>query len=149
MMTMDTALSGVSHLGLDTSPLIYFVEAHAGYDTLVTNIFQRFSDGRLVGVTSTITLTEVLVQPIRHGSHELYQRYLTLLLNSYNFSTLPIDSVIAERAADLRARYNLRTPDALQVAVALENRCEAFVTNDSGLKRVVELKVLVLDELSL
>jgi hypothetical protein len=43
---------------------------------------------------------------------------------------------VAERAAELRARYNLRTPDALQVATALVRRCEAFLTNDARLKRV-------------
>lgn len=56
---------------------------------------------------------------------------------------------IAETAAELRARYNLRTPDALQIAVALENNCDAFLCNDNGLKRVTELKILILDELEL
>jgi predicted nucleic acid-binding protein len=41
----------------------------------------------------------------------------------------------------------LRLPDALQIAVALEAGCEAFLTNDLTLKRVVELRVLVLDDL--
>jgi predicted nucleic acid-binding protein len=39
--------------------------------------------------------------------------------------------------------------DALQIAVALEAGCEAFLTNDRTLKRVTELRVLVLDELEL
>ncbi len=38
-------------------------------------------------------------------------------------------------------------PDALQVAVALEAGCEAFLTNDAALKRVTALRILVLDEL--
>jgi predicted nucleic acid-binding protein len=46
----------------------------------------------------------------------------------------------------LRARYNLRTPDALQVATALVRRCEAFLTNDARLKRVTEIRVLTLDD---
>jgi predicted nucleic acid-binding protein len=58
-----------------------------------------------------------------------------------------IDSAVAERAADLRARHNLRTPDALQIAAALETGCQAFLTNDTQLKRVTELRVLILDEL--
>jgi predicted nucleic acid-binding protein len=39
--------------------------------------------------------------------------------------------------------------DALQVATALNSSCEAFLTNDSNLKRVTQLRVLVLDELEL
>ncbi len=60
-----------------------------------------------------------------------------------------IDSTVAERAADLRARYNLRTPDALQTAAALDTGWQAFLTNDTQLKRVIELRVLILDELEL
>ena len=43
--------------------------------------------------------------------------------------------------------YNIRLPDALQIAAALAAGCEAFLTNDGGLKRVSEIKVLVVSEL--
>jgi len=72
-----------------------------------------------------------------------------LLINAANFQTLPIDIKTAASAADLRARYNLRTPDALQVATALAAGCDAFLTNDSDMQRVSELRVLVLDQLEL
>jgi len=48
---------------------------------------------------------------------------------------------------DLRARYSLRTPDALQLAAALSVGCEAFLTNDHDLERVTDLRVRVLDNL--
>jgi hypothetical protein len=35
-MRLDEALQGVVKLALDTPPVIYFVEAHAQYDALVT-----------------------------------------------------------------------------------------------------------------
>ena len=60
---------------------------------------------------------------------------------------LPITVESAELAAELRARYSLRTPDALQVATALVRRCEVFLTNDTRLKRVAEIRVLTLDDL--
>jgi predicted nucleic acid-binding protein len=61
----------------------------------------------------------------------------------------PIDVTIAERAANLRAQYNLRIPDALQIAASLNSECQAFLTNDPILMRVTELRVLVLNELEL
>ena len=61
----------------------------------------------------------------------------------------PIEWPTAQRAAELRAAYRLLTPDALQLTVALEAGCEALLTNDRTLKRVTELRVLVLDELEL
>jgi predicted nucleic acid-binding protein len=140
-------LREVRRLGFDTAPMIYFVEAHPEYDAQITPIFERIEQGELEGITSVITLLEVLVQPIRLNRIDLASRYRQLFLESERFSVLPITVEIAELAADLRARYNLRTPDALQVATALAHRCEAFLTNDARLKRVAEIRVLTLEEL--
>lgn len=141
--------ANVVTIGLDTSPIIYFVEVNPHYDALVTKVFQQITMGSLTGVTSTISLTEVLVRPLRQGNLILQHRYKELLLESENFRTVSVDAKAAEWAADLRARYNLKTPDSLQIAVALTSGCEAFLTNDSDLRRVTELNVLVLNELEL
>ncbi|MBC8171810.1 MAG: PIN domain-containing protein, partial [Anaerolineae bacterium] len=99
------------------------------------------------GVTSTITLTEVLTKPRRLGDVELENTYRKILLQTRNILILPVVPVIAERAADLRARYNLKTPDALQIATALDAGCDAFLTNDAGIQRVTDLKILIVSEL--
>jgi|SRR5215475_823256 len=149
MTKLDDALTGVMRPGFDTSPIIYFVEANPQYDALVTEIFQRVSNGAPLGATSVITLSEVLVQPIIQQHTLLQREYRDLLLRSHNFSTWPISASIAELGAELRAQYRLRTPDALQIATALEAGCEAFLSNDAGLRRVTELRVLILDDLEL
>jgi hypothetical protein len=38
MTKLDDALAGVTRLGFDTAPVIYFVEAHPQYDALVTEV---------------------------------------------------------------------------------------------------------------
>ena len=48
------AAAGVVSIGLDTSPIIYFVEAHPQYDALVEEIFQQITQGRIQGVTSKL-----------------------------------------------------------------------------------------------
>ncbi|WP_339381369.1 PIN domain-containing protein [Brasilonema sp. UFV-L1] len=58
-----------------------------------------------------------------------------------------INAAIAREAARIRVRYNLQLADALQVAAALTAGCEAFLTNDDALKRVTELRILVVGEL--
>ncbi len=58
-----------------------------------------------------------------------------------------LDQKVAEKAAELRAKYNLTLTDAFQVGVALNQSCDAFLTNDVTLKRVTELDVIVLDEM--
>ena len=112
-------------------------------------IIARVDVGAVKGYSSVITLTEVLTLPKRLQNTKLVDDYQDLLINSRNFALIQINTTIAERAADLRARYNLRTPDAMQIAATLEAGCTAFLTNDSALMRVNELRVLALSELEL
>jgi predicted nucleic acid-binding protein len=109
MTKLDDALAGVTWLGFDTAPVIYFIEANPKYDALVTEIFQRITNGVMHGLTSVITLSEVLVQPIFKQQVLLQQEYRDLLLRGMNFETFPVSTGIAERAAELRAQYRLHT----------------------------------------
>ena len=84
---------------------------------------------------------------MRQGNRLLETEYRALLLNSRNFILSEITIEVAELAADLRAKYNLRTPDALQIAAALHSGCQAFLTNDQELARVLDLRIVVLGEL--
>ena len=146
-MRLDHALNGVTRLRFDTPPVIYFIEQHPTYDPLLRPIFRRISAGGLAGITSVVTLVEALTLPMARANRELVRRYRGVLLGSRNFQTVEIDATVADRAAALRARYRLRTPDALQLAAALTHHCEAFLTNDRDLARVRELRLLLLDEL--
>ncbi|MBP0030905.1 MAG: type II toxin-antitoxin system VapC family toxin [Roseofilum sp. Guam] len=71
------------------------------------------SQGEFQFVTSTLTLTEVLVHPLRLGNRELAQQYREIILNQEHLITVPVSPENAELAAQLRATKNLRTPDAI------------------------------------
>lgn len=47
----------------------------------------------------------------------------------------------------MRAKYNIHTPDALQVATAIERQADYFLTNDLRLKAVTEIKGITIAEL--
>jgi predicted nucleic acid-binding protein len=147
MMRLDEALAGITVLGFDTSPFIYFIERHPGYLDVVREVIRRIDAGVVRGYSSVVTLIEVLTQPKRIGNTVIEREYRDLLLHSRHFELISIDTLIAEQAAVLRASYALRTPDALQIAAALHVGCQAFLTNDLTHKRVTDLRVLVLDEL--
>ena len=100
-------------VGLDTAPLIYLIEQNQVYLGLVRAFFGAVSRGEFQVVTSTLTLTEVLVHPLRSGNVELAGQYRDILLDQENLITVPISLEIAEVAAQLRARQNLRTRDAI------------------------------------
>jgi predicted nucleic acid-binding protein len=131
-MNIDVALTGVQRLYIETAPLIYYVEENPTYVTKMDAIIEAVEHTSTEAVSSVIILTEVLPQPIKLGNTQLEQEYRNILLHSGSFELLPVTAQIAESAAELRARYNLRTPDALHVATAIAAGCDAFLTNDAG-----------------
>lgn len=150
MRKISDALSGMQSLGFDSDCIIYFVDPNPEFDQRMTAIFREVVSGTITGLTSTLTLTEGLVRPLRNGDTQTAQRYRNLLLNSSDFQMLPISADIAEIAADMRVRYNLRTPDAMQVATAIYAGGDAFLTNNGKhFRRMTDLQVLVLNELEL
>jgi predicted nucleic acid-binding protein len=140
------ALEGVRRLAVDTAPLIYFVEGHPEFGPPVRSLIEHAERTDLVLVSSVLTLTEVLTLPFDKGATEIAQAYKTLLLQTPYLRLEPVGPQVAERAARLRARYGLKTPDAIQLAVAQEADCEAFLTNDNSLRRVETPTVLVLSD---
>ena len=148
-MKIDIALQAAQRLYLDTAPLIYYFEEYSSYISKMDRIFDLIATTPVVTFSAVHILTEVMVKPLQTGNHELAQEYRDILVNSDAHTLVSITAPIAESAADLRARYNLRTPDALHVATAISIGCDALLTNDAQLKRVQELPILVLDELEL
>jgi len=145
-MKVADALMGVRLLFLDTAPVIYHVEGNPAYQPLTDSIFQQIQHGMPEAVTSSVTLAEYLVHPYRHGDTALVQKFRQAITAGVHTTYVGVDAS-AESAAELRARYNLTLTDAFQIAAALAAGCDAFLTNDSALKRVTELTIMVLDEL--
>lgn len=133
-------------VGLDTAPLIYFIEENPIYIETVRPFFEAMDRGDFTVVTSTITLLEVLVHPLRGKNKELAAEYRDILLNS-QLMTLGVSNAIAEQAARLRAAHNIRTPDAIQISAALNAGATHFFTNDVRLPEIPSIKVLSLDAL--
>jgi predicted nucleic acid-binding protein len=102
----------------------------------------------LRAVASTVALLEVLIVPLRNGDAETAQAYRNILLNNDAMTLMLVSPEVAERAAKLRARYTVRTPDALHLATALHAGATHFITNDTRLPALAELQVITLDSLA-
>ena len=148
-MKVNNAIQGIRRLFLDIAPIIYYVENHPNYYELTQVIFDGIDEGLLLGVTSPITLSECLVYPYKLGLIALAQDFIYLIVDGENINFVLIDEDIGNLAAQMRARYNLSLTDALQIATAIQSNCDAFLTNDLQLKRVNELSILVISELTL
>jgi predicted nucleic acid-binding protein len=146
---MTFSLKGLKNqkVGLDTMVFIYAFEEHPGYLPLLKNFFGVLEKGEIEAVTSTITITECLVHPYRKNDFSLAAQYMVLFRNFPHLSIIPLTDDIAERAAFLRARYNLKTPDAIQVATALVSGSRAFLTNDENITAIEGIEIRLLDRL--
>ena len=144
-MRIDEALAGVSRLFLDTAPVIYFVERNLKFVDRVDPIFERL-ESEIMAVVGAVTIAECLVGALRLNLAALQQAYLEIL-DGENVVFVESSRMIAREAARIRFEYNFQLPDALQIASAIAADCDAFLTNDTQLTRVTELRVLVVSEL--
>ena len=133
-------------IGIDTAPLIYFIEENSKYIEAVRLFFEVMDKEDFLVVTSTVTLLEVLIHPLRKNNNELATEYRNILLSS-KLITLEVSNSIAERAARLRADYNIRTPDAIQISAALDMGATYFFTNDIRLPAIPAIKMFSLDSI--
>ena len=134
-------------VALDTAPLIYFIEQHPVFHPVVRPLFQALAARQFTAVTSTLTLMETLVQPLRTNQNDLANRYHDILLHAENLTSYDLSPLIATEAARIRAEFHFRTPDAIQLATAVHAKAAYFVTNDHALKRFTDLQTITLKEL--
>ena len=71
-------------IGLDTAPIIYLIEEHPIYLEPMRYFFEALERGSFRAITSTVTLLEVLVQPLRENNVSLAEEYRDILLNASN-----------------------------------------------------------------
>ncbi|MCY4538144.1 MAG: type II toxin-antitoxin system VapC family toxin [Chloroflexi bacterium] len=146
-LNITSALRNTKRIYIDSAPLIYFVERHRDYFTKMSRIIALIESAPLQAFTSVITITEIIVQPLKVGNTDLAQEYHDVLVSSNQFTLLSVTEDIAITAGAIRARYSLRTPDALHVATAIATGCDTILTNDAAMKRVTDLNVVYMDDL--
>ena len=133
---------GSGFVGLHTPPFIYFIEEHPKYLSVVRPVFAAIANGKLTGVTSALTLLETLVQPYRVGNAPLAEQYAAFLTRSYGLRCEEISSAVLRAAAQLRAMYNTKPPEAIQLATALAANCSVYLTNARTLPAVPGIRIL-------
>jgi predicted nucleic acid-binding protein len=127
---------------LDTAPIIYYIEDHPKFRIKLNELFELNATGKIHFQSSVLSLLEVLILPIRKKRFDIAELYQQILSNSDNFELFEITPEIAIKSAELRARYNLKTPDAIQIATAIIKKADHFLTNDNELKKITEINIL-------
>ena len=134
-------------IALDTSVFIYQLEEDPRYVSLTEHVFEWLERPHSKAVTSTIAMTEMLVQPYRQADEQRVDEFYGLLSTYPNLDWIAPSLQIADLAARIRGEHRLRTPDAIVAATAVHARASGLITNDSTFERVPDFETLVLDSL--
>jgi predicted nucleic acid-binding protein len=144
---LRTFLRRHRRVALDTSIFIYQLETNPRYLAFTDHIFSWLERPGSKAVTSTITMTELLVQPYRDSDEQRVDEFYGLLSTYPNLDWIAPNLEIADLAARIRALHRLRTPDALQAATAVHTLATGLITNDPVFERVTDFETVVLDKL--
>ncbi|MEK7619085.1 MAG: PIN domain-containing protein [Patescibacteria group bacterium] len=144
---LTSLLSKHRRIAIDSSIFIYAFEEHRTYGEACASVFEYSSTHEVALMTSVISFSEILVQPVQKKDPEVIALYENLFSTLPNFFLLDITRPVAKTAAYLRAAYSILLSDAYQLAAPLHHGATLFITNDKRLKKVQELSVVCLDDL--
>lgn len=139
-------LGEAGRVHVDARPLAHHLLGDDRYLDLTRQLFDGVRAGEIVAQTSVVTLYQILVEPHRRGEPEGAERAGDLLTAARGLDAVPVTAAVARRAAQVRARLGGRAERALQIATALETDADLFLTQGSGLRRIVGTEVLDVDD---
>jgi predicted nucleic acid-binding protein len=134
---------GRSLIYLDANVVIRLVEGDAATrDPLAARLASSLGVPASL-VTSRLTRLECRSKPLRTGDLATLTQF-DVFFAGVELILAEVSPAVVERATDLRARYNLKTPDAIHYATAVEVGATVFLTGDRTLFRCSEVAVEVL-----
>lgn len=132
-------------IGLDANILIYHLRAHPSFGKPATRLLAECKKRQ--SIVSALIFSEIFVSLFEQKDTNLIEKYRTFLDSFPRLNIVPANKKICLLAAQLRAAYRLKTPDAIHIATAIDSGCDYFITNDDHLKKVKEIKILTLGDL--
>jgi predicted nucleic acid-binding protein len=131
---------------LDTNAVIYHLQQAEPYASLLEHLVRFMERGALAVLVSTIVEVEVLVGPLRANDQRALTQATLFFWETPHLRVSSCNSEVARRAAMVLAQTGLRLPDAIIVATALEDRCDAIIGNDIQVaSRFSEIPYLLLE----
>jgi predicted nucleic acid-binding protein len=94
-------------------------------------------------VSSRLTRLECRSKPLRAGDLATLAQF-DVFFAGIELILADVSPAVIERATNFRAKFNLKTPDALHYATAVEVGATVFLTGDRGFARCTEIPVEVL-----
>jgi predicted nucleic acid-binding protein len=147
-MTEDTSAAIVY---LDSMTFIFSIEGERSVSEPATALIELLRKHPGAGITSELTLAEVLAGCEQVRSPSIRRAYFDLILWSKFVDLVPINREILCESAELRFAHKhthgkkLKLPDAIHLVTAIQRRCRYFVSADKGIKTPVDMKKIAPD----
>lgn len=130
------ALGAAHRVFVDSSACIAYHSQVEQVHPVARELFGRVASqvDPLQAYISVVSVTEMLIRPIRAGSRDLKTVH-EFVRGFPGLHLIDVDLQIALQAANIRALTRLALPDALLIATALLSGSEAIITNDERWSR--------------
>ncbi len=139
------SLSSAGKISLDANIILYYLHQDKNFGNQSLRLLTATKNR--TKVISTLIYAESFVYVYEQADESLEKKQLKALEKIPKLQTIAPTKKICLLAAQLRAAYRLKTPDAIHLATAIDSGCDTFITNDGNLKKVQEITVLTLRDL--
>lgn len=134
-------LDRANRVHVDASVLALHLTGNVRFTPLTRLLFEKLAEGALSGSTSALSIYQLLVEAYRRGEAETAataERYLTTIPG---LDVVDVTPAIARQASQVRAQLGGRSERAVQIATALSERAEIYLTQRSPFRRVAGMGV--------
>lgn len=136
-----------SVIGLDAQIFIYHFENNPLFKSLTITLFNLMEQGEVIGVTSILSILEIIVKAKEKEEEYLANEYKFLVTTFPNLVVGGVDEEVIDVAASLKAKYSFETTEAIQLATAKLYDADCFITNNQNLKKIQEIKVIITSDI--
>jgi predicted nucleic acid-binding protein len=135
-------LKVIESLYLDANVFIYAYETQGLRADAAWQVLDAIERGEFAGITSELTLAEVLVGPLRRKDDELAGHYHEILSSEGGFNVIVVERPMLIEAAFFRSVMKLKLPDAIHVATARAHQCRYMISDDKRLPQAGGLRIV-------
>jgi len=108
---------------------------------LTRALFRLMEGGDVRAQTSALTLYQLLMESYRRGEEATADRIEQLIGAVPGLRVVPLDGRVARQAAQVRARIGGRIERSVQLASALSEGADLFLTRHSSLRRIAGMSI--------
>jgi predicted nucleic acid-binding protein len=128
---------------LDTNIVIYYIEGPPEFGPRAVQAITDLRAGKHTFAVSDLVVMESRVHPIRNNDLQTLAQF-DGFFSLRDVQVFKLTTAVCQRATHLRAKYNIKTPDALQLGAAIVHGCDRFLTADSRLSSCIDIPIDVL-----